>query len=66
MELRKACDIVIDYMERRELSKLTKSGSVDEINQIRLAIATRTNWDYQTVLEKAEEIHRLIKDKEIW
>lgn len=66
MELRKACDIVIDYMERRELSKLTKTGSADEINQIRLAIATRTNWDYQTVLEKAEEIHRLIKDKEIW
>lgn len=66
LDLRKACDIVIDYMERRELSKLTKSGSADEINQIRLAIATRTNWDYQTVLEKAEEIHRLIKDKEIW
>ena len=66
MDLRKACDIVIDYMERRELSKLTKTGTDDEINQIRLAIATRTNWDYQTVLEKAEEIHRLIKDKEIW
>lgn len=66
MDLRKACDIVIDYMERRELSKLTKTGSADEINQIRLAIATRTNWDYQTVLEKAEEIQRLIKDKEIW
>ena len=66
LDLRKACDIVIDYMERRELSKLTKSGTADEINQIRLAIATRTNWDYQTVLEKAEEIHRLIKDKEIW
>ena len=66
MDLRKACDVVIDYMQRRELSKLTKSGSADEINQIRLAIATRTNWDYQTVLEKAEEIHRLIKDKEIW
>lgn len=66
MELRKACDIVIDFMKRRELSKLTVTGSADEINQIRLAIATRTNWDYQTVLEKAEEIHRLIKDKEIW
>ncbi|WP_226164122.1 hypothetical protein, partial [Hymenobacter terricola] len=66
MDLRKACDVVIDYMQRRELSKLTKSGSADEINQIRLAIATRTGWDYQTVLEKAEEIHRLIKDKEIW
>ena len=66
LDLRKACDIVIDYMERRELSKLTKSGTDDEINQIRLAIATRTNWDYQTVLEKAEEIHKLIKDKEIW
>lgn len=66
LDLRKACDIVINYMERRELSKLTISGSADEINQIRLAIATRTNWDYQTVLEKAEEIHKLIKDKEIW
>lgn len=66
MDLRKACDVVIDYMQRRELSKLTKSGSADEINQIRLAIATRTGWDYQTVLEKAEEIHRLMKDKEIW
>lgn len=66
MDLRKACDVVIEYMQRRELSKLTKTGSADEINQIRLAIATRTGWDYQTVLEKAEEIHRLIKDKEIW
>ena len=66
VDLRKACDVVIDYMQRREMSKLTKSGTADEINQIRLAIATRTGWDYQTVLEKAEEIHRLIKEKEIW
>lgn len=65
-DLRRAIDILLNNLNRERLRQITAHGYAAEINQIRLAIATRTGWDYQRVIEKAEEIHKLIKQGEIW
>ena len=65
-DLRRAIDILLNNLNRERLRQITAHGYAAEIDQIRLAIATRTGWDYQTVIEKAEEIHKLIKQGEIW
>lgn len=65
-DLRRAIDILLNNLNRERLRQITAHGYAVEIDQIRLAIATRTGWDYQTVIEKAEEIHKLIKQREIW
>ena len=65
-DLRRAIDILLNNLNRERLRQITAHGYAAEIDQIRLAIVTRTGWDYQTVIEKAEEIHKLIKQGEIW
>lgn len=65
-DLRRAIDILLNNLNRERLRQITAHGYAAEIDQIRLAIATRTGWDYQTVLEKAEEIHKLLKEGKIW
>lgn len=65
-DLRRAIDILLNNLNRERLRQITAHGYAAEIDQIRLAIATRTGWDYQTVIEKAEEIHKLLKHGEIW
>lgn len=65
-DLRRAIDILLNNLNRERLRQITAHGYAAEIDQIRLAIATRTGWDYQTVIEKAEEIHKLLKEGEIW
>ena len=65
-DLRRAIDILLNNLNRERLRQITAHGYAAEIDQIRLAIATRTGWDYQTVIEKAEEIHKLLKQGEIW
>lgn len=65
-DLRKAIDVLLNNLNRERLRQITAHGYAAEIDQIRLAIATRTGWDYQTVIEKAEEIHKLLKEGEIW
>ena len=65
-DLRRAIDILLNNLNRERLRQITAHGYAAEIDQIRLAIATRTGWDYQTVIEKAEEIQKLLKQGEIW
>lgn len=64
--IRKAIDILLNHLDRDRLKQITAHGTSHEIDAIRLAIATRTRWDYQRVIEVAEEIHKLIEEKEIW
>lgn len=66
MEIRKAIDILLNNLDRDRLRQITSHGYANEIDAIRLAIATRTGWDYQRVLEVAHETLKLIKEKEIW
>lgn len=65
-DIRKAIDILLNHLDRDRLKQITAHGTSHEIDAIRLAIATRTGWDYQRVIEVAEEIHKLIEEKEIW
>lgn len=65
-DIRNAIDCLLNALDRERLRQITAHGWAAEIDAIRLAIATRTGWDYQRVIKTAEEIHKLIKQKEIW
>ncbi len=65
-DIRNACNAILDNLDREALARVTAHGYASEIDAIRLAIATRTGWDYKRVVEVAEEIHKLIIEKEIW
>lgn len=66
VDLNRACYILLDFIDNHELKRYTKHGSLPEIEELRLAIATRTGWDYQRVKEHADDIMNLLKQKEIW
>lgn len=65
-DIRTAIDVLLNNLHRDQLRRFTGHGYASEIDAIRLAIATRTGWDYQKVIEKAEEVYKLIKEGEIW
>lgn len=65
-DLRRACAIVIKAIEDEKIRRITPHGIRQEIEAIRLQIATRTSWEYDKVVRVAEEIHQLIEQQEIW
>lgn len=65
-ELTRACNVLLDYIDKHMLKRFTKHGTLPEIEEIRMAIATRTGWDYKRVNEQAEKVINLIKAQEIW
>lgn len=65
-ELTRACNVLLDYIDKHMLKRFTKHGTLPEIEEIRMAIATRTGWDYKRVNEQAEKVINLIKEHEIW
>ena len=65
-DIRKACSILMENLDREKLARITPHGYAAEIDRLRLAIATRTNWSYERVIEVAEEVHKLMKEGEIW
>lgn len=65
-DIRRAIDVLLNNLDRESLRQITAHGVSHEVDAIRLAIATRTGWDYNRVLEVASEIHKLIEEKEIW
>lgn len=64
--IRNAIDIILNNLNRDQLRRITAHGYASEIDAIRLAIATRTGWSYERVIEVAEQVHKLIEQKEIW
>lgn len=65
-DVRKACWAILANLDREQL-KLYHPGKNDvDIEAIRLKLATSTDWSYQHVVEVAEEIRKLIIQKEIW
>lgn len=65
-DIRTAIDVLLNNLNRDELKRFTANGYAAEIDKLRLAIATRTGWDYQRVIEVAEETYKLLKEGEIW
>lgn len=65
-QIRQAIDVLLTQIDRDRIRDITPTGRAVEIDQIRLAIASRTGWDYQRVKEKANEIYQLINEGEIW
>lgn len=64
--LKNAAYTILNVIDTREIKRYTKHGTYPEIEALRLAIKMRTGWDYQRVIETADEIMKLIKEKEIW
>lgn len=65
-ELIRACDVLLDAIDSRELRRYTKHGTQPELEELILAIATRTGWNYKRVRDQADKVLNLIKEKEIW
>lgn len=66
VDVRRAIDVILNNLNRDQIRRITAHGYAAEIDVIRLAIATRTGWDYEKVITVAEQVHQLIKEKEIW
>lgn len=65
-DVRKACWAILANLDREQL-KLYHPGKNDvDIEAIRLKLAMETDWSYQHVVEVAEEVRKLIIQKEIW
>ena len=65
-EIRRAIDIILNQLDRERLRRVTAHGWAQEIDQLIIAIRTRTGWSYERTLAVAEEVHKLIKEREIW
>lgn len=66
LELIKAIDLIVSVLERSAIRRITGDNSTAEIERIRLAIATRHDWDLDTVFKVADQIQQLLEAKEIW
>lgn len=64
--VRSSCDVILNALEDQIIQRHTATGLRDEIQKIRLAIATRVDWDLDTVFKEADRILQLIELGEIW
>ena len=65
-DVRKACGAILANLDREQLKLYHPNKNDVDIEAIRLKLATSTDWSYQHVVEVAEEIRKLIIEKEIW
>lgn len=57
-DLIKACDAILDAIEKNEIRRYTPHGYYSEIDAIRMAIATRTNLPFEKVMELSKQIQK--------
>ena len=66
MEVRKSCDVILRALEDHAIARHTKTNTREEIDAIRLAIASRTHWDLDEVYRQADKILQLLEAGELW
>lgn len=66
MEVRKAIDVLLKYIDQQRLIRHTDHGLLQELLQLQLAIASRYGGTYQQTLEEAKYLVKLRNEKEIW
>lgn len=66
LNVRSSCDVILKALEDQIIQRHTATGLRDEIQKIRLAIATRVDWDLDTVFKEADRILQLLELGEIW
>lgn len=66
MEVRNSCDVILHALEDHAIARHTKTNTRDEIDAIRLEIASRTHWDLDEVYRQADKILQLLEAGEIW
>lgn len=66
MDVRRSCDVIIQALENQVIHRHTSHGTREEIDAIRLQIATRTDWNLEEVYRQADKILQLLEAGEIW
>lgn len=66
MNVRKSCDVLLEALEDSIMHRYTPNGTRAEIERLRLAIATRTDWNLDVVFKEADRILQLLELGEIW
>lgn len=66
VKVRSACDVLIEALTNKIIHRVTADGTRAEIERLRLAIATRTDWKLDDVFQEADKILQLLEAGEIW
>ena len=66
MKVRDSCDVILKALEDSIIHRHTGSGTREEIDAIRMQIATRTDWNLTEVFRQADKILQLLEAGEIW
>lgn len=66
MKVRDSCDVILKALEDSIIHRHTGKGTREEIDAIRMQIATRTDWNLTEVFRQADKILQLLEAGEIW
>lgn len=66
MQVRESCDVIIKALEDSVIRRHAQEGTRESIDQIRLAIASRTDWNLEEVYKQADKILQLLEAGELW
>jgi hypothetical protein len=66
MQVRESCDVIIKALEDSVIRRHATEGTRESIDQIRLAIASRTDWNLEEVYKQADKILQLLEAGELW
>ena len=65
-KVRSSCDVILTALEDTTIARHTPDNQRSQIEQLRLAIATRTPWKLDECFKEADRILQLIELGEIW
>ena len=66
MKIKTACSEILKALEDSIIARHTRNNKREEIDAIRLQIATRTDWHLDEVFREADRILQLLEAGEIW
>lgn len=66
MKIRNSCDVLLEALTDTEIARHTPDNQRASIERLRMAIATRTDWNLDECFRQADKILQLIELGEIW
>lgn len=64
--VREACKIILDNLDRGEIARLVPTVSLTEIKALQTTIALKMDGDQRSAVEILEEVHRLLANSELF
>lgn len=65
-KIKESCFVILQALEDSIIARHTSDNRRDQIDAIRLQIATRTDWKLEEVFKQADLILQMLEAKEIW